>query len=291
MKRLLRFIALLIVSVGLFGCATIQNNAQVAATTLPVYEFTERICHGTDIEVARLITENVSCLHDYTLQTSQMRTIENAQIVVTSGAGLEDFLEDVFEHTDNTIDASVGIEIYCDEDTHKEDHKHDHPGDPHIWLSPANAIIMAQNICNGLTEVYPQHKTIFESNLTLLTEDLEKLRTYADEQLNSLENRNIITFHDGFSYMADAFGLNIVHVVEEESGSESSAAELIEIINSASSNNVNAIFTEQNGSDAAAKIIAAETGLLIYQLDMAMSGDSYFEAMYHNIDTLKEALK
>jgi hypothetical protein len=40
----------------------------------------------------------------------------------------------------------------------------------------------------------------------------------------------------------------------------------------------------------AARIIAAETGVSLYALDMAMSGDSYFEAMYHNIDTIKEAL-
>ena len=51
-----------------------------------------------------------------------------------------------------------------------------------------------------------------------------------------------------------------------------------------------AIFTETNGSTSAAGIIAAETGANVYALDMVMSGDSYFEAMYHNIDTLKEAL-
>ena len=38
-------------------------------------------------------------------------------------------------------------------------------------------------------------------------------------------------------------------------------------------------------------IIAAETGANIYQLDMVMAGNSYFEALYHNIDTLKEALQ
>ena len=39
-----------------------------------------------------------------------------------------------------------------------------------------------------------------------------------------------------------------------------------------------------------AEMIAAETGCKLYALDMAMSGDSYFTAMYHNIDTIKEAL-
>ena len=41
----------------------------------------------------------------------------------------------------------------------------------------------------------------------------------------------------------------------------------------------------------AARIISAETGIPCYQLDMAMAGDSWFSAMEHNIDTLKEALE
>ena len=55
--------------------------------------------------------------------------------------------------------------------------------------------------------------------------------------------------------------------------------------------NLPAIFTETNGSDAAASIIAAETGASVYVLDMVMSGEGYFEAMYRNIDTLREALQ
>ena len=56
------------------------------------------------------------------------------------------------------------------------------------------------------------------------------------------------------------------------------------------SKNLPAIFTETNGSTAAAEIISRETGATCFALDMAMSGDSYFDAMYRNIDTIKEAL-
>ena len=52
-----------------------------------------------------------------------------------------------------------------------------------------------------------------------------------------------------------------------------------------------AIFIEANGADAAAMIICAETGAEVFTLDMAMAGNSYFNAMYRNIDTLKEALE
>jgi ABC-type Zn uptake system ZnuABC Zn-binding protein ZnuA len=276
-----------------FGCTAKQDSAQVAATTLPVYEFTVRLCEGTDIEVERLVTESVSCLHDYTLKTNQMRAIENAQIIVVSGAGLEDFLDGALDHAQTIIDASSGITLMSPEETdnHNEHHAHTHEYDPHIWLSPVNAIAMAKNISVGLITAYPEYESIIANNLKELITDLEKLSLYASAQLQNLSHREIITFHDGFSYMADAFNLNIVHAIEEESGSEASAAELIDLIQIISDNDINAIFTEQNGSTSAAEIIAAETGANIFKLDMAMAGDSYFDAMYHNIDTLKEALK
>ena len=91
--------------------------------------------------------------------------------------------------------------------------------------------------------------------------------------------------------MADAFSIEILHAIEEESGSEASAAELIELISIVNDHNLSALFTECNGSSSAATIIANEANCTIYTLDMALSGDSYFDAMYHNIDTLKEALK
>ena len=120
---------------------------------------------------------------------------------------------------------------------------------------------------------------------------LDALQQYGEEALKEIGSREIITFHDGFSYFADSFGLTILEAVEEESGSEASARELIHLIEIIREHDVKAIFTEVNGSSSAASIISRETGVNCAALDMGMSGDSYFEAMYHNIDTLKEALQ
>ena len=79
--------------------------------------------------------------------------------------------------------------------------------------------------------------------------------------------------------------------MEEESGSEASAAELKHLIEEVRHHKLPAIFTEVLGSTSAARIIADETGISVYTLDMAMYGDGYFNAMHHNIDTLKEALE
>ena len=279
----------------LCGCAPKADYAPIAATTLPVWDFTSRLCQDTPLAVTRLVTEQVSCLHDYSLNVRQVKAAEAAQVVVISGAGLEDFLDDLLLDVP-TIDASQGIsllhsdEAHEEEEHHHEEDGHHHEEDPHIWLSPENAQVMAQNICNGLSRQYPDYEDTFRANLEDLFTQLEALQSYGEEQLSGLQCRELIPFHDGFSYFAQAFHLTILESVEEESGSEASAKDLIHLTELVRTHDLPAIFTEVSGSDSAARVIARETGCKVYALDMAMSGDSYFEAMYHNIDTIREAL-
>lgn len=279
----------------LCGCAPKADYAPIAATTLPVWDFTSRLCQDTPLAVTRLVTEQVSCLHDYSLNVRQVKAAEAAQVVIISGAGLEDFLDDLLLDVP-TIDASQGISLlhsgegHEEEEHHHEEDGHHHEEDPHIWLSPENAQVMAKNICEGLSRQYPDYEDTFRANLGKLLSQLEALQSYGEEQLSGLQCRELIPFHDGFSYFAQAFHLTILESVEEESGSEASAKDLIHLTELVRTHDLPAIFTEVSGSDSAARVIARETGCKVYALDMAMSGSSYFEAMYHNIDTIREAL-
>lgn len=287
MKR--KLISVLLALLLLTGCTEKRQVADIAATTLPVYEFTLQLCEGTGLTVTRLVTENVSCLHDYSLQVSQVKAAEAAHILVLSGAGLEDFMADVTGKAETVIDASSGISLpECEEEHGHEGHPHS--VDPHIWLDPALASQMTENICLGLSREYPQYADTFRTNLAQLQEELAQLQAYGEEKLASLSCREMITFHDGFSYFASAFDLTILEAVEEESGSEASARELIHLIGLVKDHSLPAVFTETNGSVSAAGILAAETGANTYALDMAMSGSGYFAVMYRNIDTIKEAL-
>lgn len=290
-KILTLLLALVILSFGV-GCSAPPQDIDILATTAPVFTFTSQLCAGTELIVNCMITENVACLHDYTLQTSQMRAIEGATLLIISGAGLEESFSDALPADGKILDASVGIDLLCSEDMH--DHSghepaHHHAVDPHIWLAPQNAMIMVNNISNGLINKYPQHKAIVEKNRLELLSKLEALDAYGQQQLSGLTQNELITFHDGFAYLAEAFDLHILHAIEEESGREASASELIELCNLVSEHQLPAVFIEKSGSVSAAEIISAETGAELYTLDMAMSGD-YFTAMHHNINTLKEAL-
>ena len=263
MKKIIPFLIFVML---LSGCGKAETPPDIAATTLPVYDFTQALCQDTPLRVGRLITESVSCLHDYSLKVYQVKMAEAAQTLVISGAGLEEFMEDILDGS-KTIDASQGINLLPgqeeDHHDHQDDDGHHHESDPHIWLSPENGRRMARNICRGLTEQYPQYADTFQRNLTPLLEELDALEAYGQQELENLSCRELITFHDGFSYFARAFDLEILAAVEEESGSEASAKELTGLITLVRSHGLPAVFVEKNGSPSAAGIIGAETGVKI----------------------------
>ncbi len=271
MKKIL---SVLLCLLCLTGCAAPAEGFHVAATTAPVYQFACAVAEGTDVAVGQVITDEVSCLHDYALSVRQMETVTQSELLLISGLGLEAFMEDVLPE-EKTADLSVGVKTLGE--------------DPHIWLDPDCAAVMAENICLALSARYPEHSEIFASNTEALVEKIEGLKAWGQDELKEISCREIVTFHDGFSYLASAFSLEILAAVEVESGSEASAADLSEIVALVQTHDLPCVFTEKHGADNAASVIAAETGCAVYALDMAMSGD-WFEAMEHNIRTLKEAL-
>ena len=263
----------------------------VLATTYPVYLFTTAVTGEAEgVEVSLLVNQQTSCLHDYTLTVNDMKAIERADVIVMNGVGLEDFMSDALAHADAAIiDCSEGIELLPAQG--HEGHDHDTEYDPHIWMSEENAALMLENIGNGLGEIDPERQEDYFRNSSSANDAL----VCDSAKLDALAGKPLITFHDGFQYFAQATGLELLKAIEEEEGSEASAADIKEIVALIETYNIPAIFTEKNGSDATAQAIARETGVAVKQLDLIMSGDGtgiqpYLDAMQKNIDTIAEAL-
>ena len=267
----------------LSGCAGKQraDKADILATTAPVAQMVSAIVEGSGLTVATLISEPVSCLHDYSLSVAQMETVEQAQLVVLSGAGLEEFMGDTLAGCETVVDASEGVALLPGEEGES---------DPHIWLSPENMIAMTQNVEAALAEAYPAQKALFARNAETWIAELRTLQAYGEEQLAALGCRELVTFHDGFAYFARAFDLELAAAMEIEAGSEPSAQELEEIIRLLETRRIPAVFTETNGTADAAELVSKETGCAVYKLDTAIGTADYLAAMYQNIDTIKEAL-
>ena len=299
MKRLLPLLLCLgLLTAGCTSPAPAEDDAlHILATTYPVYLFTTAVTEGVNgVEVDRLITGEVSCLHDYTLTVMDMKAIEKADIIILNGVELEEFMEDALARSDAVvIDCSEGIALL--ENEGHEEHVHDHAGhdhghyDPHIWMDPANAARMVENIAAGLSALDGANRAVYaeQANATtaLLGDSLQEFETPALPYL--------ITVHDGFQYFVNAFSLELLEAIEEEEGSEASAAEIREITALVSEYSLPAIFTEKNGSNATANAISRETGCKVYTLDMLMSGEGsgiqpYVDSMRANLDTISLAL-
>lgn len=294
-----RFLSLLLCLTLLAGCAPASPAAntdptlRLLATTYPVYLFTTAVVGTADgVQVDLLVNSQTSCLHDYTLTVNDMKLVDKADIILMNGAGLEDFMADALAQSSaETIACAESIPLLESfGQSHDDDHaSHDH--DPHIWMSQENARAMLETIASGLSALDPDHADLYAANLSAALAQLpgETLAT------STLSCPYLITFHDGFQYFAQANGLTLLKAIEEESGSEASAAEIKEIISLINEYQIPAIFTEKNSSDATAQAISRETGCKVYQLDMIMSGtdsgiDGYLSAMNANYTTILEAL-
>ena len=274
-----RIALLVLCAMLLTACGTTPQTGgpTVAATTAPLAQFLEALCENTDIRVDLVISEPVSCLHDYSLTVGQMRTIGSADCLFLSGAGLEEFMADALSQAKATVDCSQNLDLL----------ELDGESDPHIWLAPKNAEVMAKNAADGLTALYPQYGDTFRKNLAALIARLEDLQQYGEDALKDLSCRELITFHDGFAYFAGAFDLTILASIEEESGSEASAKSLAEISTLVESHNIPVVFMEAN---AGAEAIARETGCGLSTLSTGLGGGDYFDILRQNIDAVKEAL-
>lgn len=279
-----------------------EGGLTVLASTYPVYLLADAVADGVEgVTVERLNTGAVSCLHDYTLSVGDMKRIEGADVLAINGAGLEDFMSDALAAARGTvIDCSQGIELLelPGHDHHDGDEEEGGHYDPHIWMDPQNAIVMAGSLCRGLSQADPDHAQAYAENLDAVTALLEsragamKDALLAAEEESGVSIPGLITFHDGFQYFARAFDLPLLAAIEEEEGSEASAQVINETVTLVKEKGIPVIFTEVNGSDATAQAIARETGCAVGQLTMLMDGpdggglDDYLDGLSANITSI-----
>lgn len=272
-------VLLLAMIAGCGNAATETQGDSVLATTYPMYYLADRLLEGVeDVNVEVLVQEPVSCVHDYTLTTTQMIRIEQADLIIMNGSGFEHFMESALESVpeERLVDTSRDL----------------HAEDPHTWLSVEQYVYQSRQLSEALKKQYPEHTDQIDRNHAVLQDELTALQDELTETLSRLSCRELITFHDGFGAFAEGLDLTIAAAIEEEEGAEASAQQIKDICSLLAEKHIPAIFVEKNGSTNAADIIAGETGVKIYTLNTMIDGQSdYFTAMRENAAIIKEALE
>ena len=254
-----------------------------------------------DLEVRNLAAPDTGCLHDYQLQTRDMKVLAEADLFLVNGAGMESYLDLVYSAFPDlpVARASEGIPLLSGGEALQigESEEESDGENAHIWLSAANAVLMAENLAAAIEERFPKAADQVAQNLSDLTVRLQALDEELKEGLSGLPRRGIITFHEAFPYFAAAYGLQVLAVVNREPGETLTPSQLAALAEAIVDLGVPPLFTEPQYEDLSARTLAAETGARIYTLDPVVTGpeenvppDYYESVMRENMKTLQEAL-
>jgi zinc transport system substrate-binding protein len=137
--------------------------------------------------------------------------------------------------------------------------------DPHIWLDPMNAKIMAENITNALSELFPETESTFRQNCKAFARELDSLTEHVKLILQPFAGQAIIVFHPAFGYFTDRFGLR-QRAIEIE-GKEPTPRQMVSLIRQAKAENIRVIFVQQQFSTRAAQTIADSISGAVVAID------------------------
>lgn len=296
MKKIISIISALFVCIFASGCQKkFAKQTRYVASCYPVYIITLNLIDGIEgTEVIHMSENHQGCLHDFQIQSEDLKNIEKSSAFIINGAGMENFLKKVTDEIPKIkiIDSSKNIELL--ENNCHHHHSHEHEYNPHIWMSIDNYIKQTENIAEDLIESDPENEEKYKKNREEYISKLKNLKNDITLKLKDAHGKSIITFHEAFPYFANEFGLNIPDVINHDPESEPSAKQISKTINVMRENNINSLFIEPQYKSTAAETISKETGAKIYILDPAVTGenskDAYIEIMNKNADTLKEAL-
>jgi zinc transport system substrate-binding protein len=236
-----------------------KNKKGVIVSILPQAEFAEKI--GNDkIRITVMIPPGASP-HTYEPTPGQLEEISRAELYAKVGSGVEfelAWMDKIIKMNRKIllVDCSRNIDII---DTRAEYSGTDLRGkDPHIWLSPLNAVIIVENIFNGLVEIDPDNRDFYLENKEDYQEELIELDNQIREMLSGKKNRKILVFHPAWTYFAEEYGLEQISV--EEEGKEPTIKGMEELIEQALENDIKVLFASPEFSTKSAETIAREIG-------------------------------
>ena len=269
MKLFYTFFAVLLLA-STVGCPQKKNveKLKIAAGLPPVAGLASAI-GGNRIEVISVLPEGKTP-HDFTPRNETIRQTADAQVFLTTGMPFENKISAFMKQRAKICNVSTGIQRIAFQDGRDNDHHH-HDGcshddhDPHVWLSPANAIRIAENICTELIELDPDGKEFYVKNLVVLKEKLSALDAEIADQLEPFAGKSFFVYHPAFGYFADAYKLKQRAI--ELNGREASAADLAQIIREAKAADIHTVFVQEQFNPRNANALAREINGKVVPLD------------------------
>ena len=226
----------------------------VVVSILPLAEFVDNI-GGENVDASVMVPPGASP-HTYEPSPSQLVAVSKAKVFVKAGSGVQfelTWMDKIIDINSSmlVIDSSKRVMIMGN--------------DPHIWLSPLNAKIMVENICDGLIAADPENESYYVQNRDEYLRQLDELDDEIRENLDGVENRVFMVFHPAWGYFARAYGLEQIAI--EIEGKEPSAKDIANLIEEALERNIKVVFASPQFNQQSARTIADEIGGIVVSID------------------------
>jgi zinc/manganese transport system substrate-binding protein len=240
-----------------------------------------------DAEIEQIIPEGANP-HDFELSAQDRQTLEDADIVIAVGAGLEpgipldDVGAPVWELT-----ANAG-ELFPFEEG---------GSDPHVWMDPTRVAAALPSLAEALAEVDADGESVYRRAADDYAAELRRTDRELRRELAAVPptNRELITSHDSLAYFADRYGFEVVATAFPASGpeAEASAARLEELVEAVREVDAPAVFAGEEDDPEALRLVAEDAGVAIEdELLIESPGDSggYVEMLRHDAGLIAAAL-
>lgn len=282
---------------------TKDQGIKVVASFYPMYDFTRNIV-GDQGEVSLLVPAGTDA-HDYEPSAKNLAQLQEADVFVYNNENLETWVPGMEatlkEGKVNVIKGTKGMVLLPGSEEEDHDHSeegHSHELDPHVWLSPKYATKQVEIIRDQLIKKYPQQKKEFTANAAAYLKKLTALDQEYEAKLRDATQKNFVTQHTAFSYLALDYGLNQVSIAGISATEEPTASRLAELKTYVTENNISAIYFEENAKANVAKTLASETDLALLVLNplegltkkQMEAGEDYISVMEDNLTALSKTI-
>jgi len=244
-----------------------EDGIGVVVTIIPLQEIVKEI-GGSSVRVTPLLQPG-STPHAFDPEPGQFIAVAKAEAYFYLGSGIEFEMVNMDALIQQNskmllVNCSEGVSLKTwSEHLHGGD-EHDDGGvdhdhgiyDPHIWLSPTNMMIIAQNVYKGLVKIDPENQECYEENLGRYLQHLGELDGEIREILATHEGKPFLVYHPSWGYFCDDYGLRQIAI--EKEAEELTPRGLAEIITMANGEGIRVIVVSPLEDDTNARIIADE---------------------------------
>ena len=279
------------------------EKLNIVTSFLPVQSHTLAIA-GDHANVKQLLAKDTGP-HDFQLTPADVKKLSDADLLIINGAGIEEWLGELIKKSGNknlvVVDTSNGIKLVESPEeieighshSHAHDHDHGDGANPHIWLDPVIAKKQAANIVAALQKADPANASAYAQNGKVYEAKLSALDSDYRSTLAPLPNKNLVTFHDAFPYLAARYKLNYVGAISEFPEKDPTPKQLAALVDKIRSLKVGVLFAENGYAPGLLKKIAGETGAKVSELDTLEVGQgtptAYLDRMGANLESLRKA--